>query len=149
LPRGCKSNDFAGRTCRNDPSGVIDINTKELNVINTTSLRLQLSTLIGAAVALASTSAVNAADEAAARTLARQSNCFKCHSVDKKKDGPAWRDVAAKYRDKPDAEATLTHHITSGEKVKFEDGHEEDHTIVKSKDPQEIKNLVDWILSLK
>jgi cytochrome c len=118
-------------------------------MITAKRLRLVLPSLIGAAIALAGTSAVNAADEQAARALARQSNCFKCHSVDKKKDGPAWRDVAAKYRDKPDAEATLTNHITSGEKVKFEDGHEEDHTIVKSKDPQEIKNLVDWILSLK
>jgi cytochrome c len=90
-----------------------------------------------------------AADEEAARALARQSNCFKCHSVDKKKDGPAWKEVAAKYAGKPDAEAKLTTHITSGEKAKFPDGHEEDHTIVKSKDPKEIKNLVDWILSLK
>jgi cytochrome c len=111
-------------------------------------LAIECSILIGTAVLLA-TSSANAADEAAARALARQSDCFKCHSVDKKKDGPAWRDVAAKYRDKPDAEATLVKHVTSGEKVKFEDGHEEDHAIVKVKDPQEIKNLVDWILSLK
>jgi cytochrome c len=90
----------------------------------------------------------SAADEAAARALARQSNCFKCHAVDKKKDAPPWRDVAAKYKGKPDAEAKLIHHITSGERVKFEDGHEEDHKIVASKDPAEIKNLVDWILSL-
>ncbi len=89
-----------------------------------------------------------AADEAAARTLARQSNCFKCHAVDKKKEGPAWKDVAAKYKGKPDAEARLIKHITTGEKVKFDDGHEEDHAIVKSKNPDEIKNLVDWILSL-
>ena len=89
-----------------------------------------------------------AADEEAARALARQSNCFKCHGVDKKKDGPAWREVAAKYKGQADAEAKLTHHITSGERVKFPDGHEEDHKIVASKDPAEIKNLVDWILSL-
>lgn len=81
--------------------------------------------------------------------LARQSGCFKCHAVDKKKDGPAYRDVGAKYKGKPDAEAKLIHHITSGERVKFEDGHEEDHKVVKSKDPAQIKNLVDWILSLE
>lgn len=98
---------------------------------------------------LGTSSAASAADEAAARGLARQSDCFKCHSVDKKKDGPAWRDVALKYRDKPDAESKLTYHITSGETVKFADGHTEDHTIVKSNDPKEIKNLVDWILSLQ
>jgi len=112
-------------------------------------LSIQLWSLIATTLALASTSIATAADEAAARALARQSNCFKCHAVEKKKDGPAWRDVAAKYQDKPDAEAKLINHVTSGEKVKFEDGHEEDHAIVKSKDPQEIKNLVDWILSLR
>ena len=106
------------------------------------------SATLTAALLLGTASISRAADEPAARTLARQSNCFKCHSVDKKKDGPAWRDVAIKYQGKADAEATLTKHITSGEKVKFEDGHEEDHTVVKSSDPKEIKNLVDWILSL-
>jgi cytochrome c len=89
-----------------------------------------------------------AADADAAQTLARQSGCFKCHGVEKQKDGPAWRDVAAKYAGKPDAEAKLIHHITSGEKAKFADGHEEEHKIVKSQDAKEIKNLVDWILSL-
>ena len=101
-----------------------------------------------ATLLLGGSSVAGAADEVAARNLARQSNCFKCHSVEKKKDGPAWKDVGIKYQGKTDAEAILTKHITSGEKVKFEDGHEEDHTIVKSKDPKEIKNLVEWILSL-
>lgn len=92
--------------------------------------------------------ASSAADEAAARNLARQSGCFKCHGVDKAKDGPAWREVSTKYVGKADAEAKLIHHITSGEKVKFADGHEEEHKIIKSDDPKEVKNLVDWILSL-
>jgi cytochrome c len=90
----------------------------------------------------------SAADEEAARSLARQSNCFKCHAIDKKKEAVPWREVAAKYKGHPEAEAKLIHHITSGEKVKFDDGHEEDHKIVASKDPAAIKNLVDWILSL-
>ena len=38
--------------------------------------------------------------------------------------------------------------ITTGEKAKFPDGHEEDHKIIKTKDMNEIKNLVNWILSL-
>lgn len=101
-----------------------------------------------AAVALCAGTAAFAADEEAARAVARQNNCFKCHAVDKKKEAPAWRDVAAKYKGKPDAEAKLIHHVTSGEKVKFEDGHEEDHKIIKTTDQAAIKNLVDWILSL-
>jgi|ERR1700722_10477137 cytochrome c len=92
---------------------------------------------------------VSALDADAAQTLARQSGCFKCHAVDKLKTGPAYRDVAAKYKGDAEAEAKLIHHVTSGERVKFPDGHEEDHAIVKSKDPSAIKNLVDWILSLE
>ena len=100
-------------------------------------------------LALGTAGAAQAADAAAAQMLARQSGCFKCHAVDHKKDAPAYQDVAAKYKGKAEAEAKLIHHVTSGERVKFEDGHEEDHKIVKSKDPAEIKNLVDWILSLE
>jgi cytochrome c len=102
-----------------------------------------------AALALCLSGRASAAvDEEAARALARQNNCFKCHGVDKKKDGPAWRDVAAKYKGKADAEESLIHHITSGEKAKFPDGHEEDHKIIKAKDANEVRNLVQWILSL-
>jgi len=89
-----------------------------------------------------------AVDADAAMTLAKQNNCFKCHAIDKKKEAPAWKDVAAKYKGKPDAESRLIFHVTSGEKVKFEDGHEEEHKVVKTKDQAQIKNLVDWILSL-
>jgi cytochrome c len=97
---------------------------------------------------LFATPAAMAVDADAAQSLAKQSNCFKCHAIDKKKDGPAWKDVAAKYKGKPEAESRLITHITTGEKAKFEDGHEEDHAIVKTKDKDQIKNLVDWILSL-
>jgi cytochrome c len=105
----------------------------------------------GAAIAFGVfvSSAACAVDAAAAQTLAKQSGCLKCHAVEKKKDGPAYRDVAAKYKGNPDAEKKLIYHITSGEKVKFEDGHEEEHKIVKTKDEAQIKNLVDWILSLE
>jgi cytochrome c len=101
-----------------------------------------------AVLALCLSARAFAADEEAAKSLARQNNCFKCHGVDKKKDGPAWREVAAKYKGKADAEQRLITHITSGEKAKFPDGHEEDHKIIKTKDMGEIKNLIDWILSL-
>lgn len=90
-------------------------------------------------------------DVEAAKELARQNNCFKCHAVSKDKDGPAYKKVAEKYRGKDNAEARLIEHITSGEKAKFPDGHEEAHKIVKTSPPHDqaqIKNLVDWILSL-
>jgi cytochrome c len=113
----------------------------------TRSMRSQLLLLAIAVIGL-STSA-GAVDVDAAKGLARQNDCFKCHSADKSKDGPAWKEVAEKYRGKPDAEATLIKHLTSGEKVKFPDGHEEEHKIIKTKNADEVKNLVDWILSLE
>ena len=59
-------------------------------------------TLLTAAALMISFQA-NAADEEAAKALARQNNCFKCHSVEKEKDGPAWKKVAEKYRGKANA----------------------------------------------
>ena len=90
-----------------------------------------------------------ASDEAAARDLAQSSGCFKCHGVDKKKDGPALRDVAAKYKGNADAETKLIYHVTSGEMVKFDDGHEEHHKKVKTNSPNDTRNLVQWILGLE
>jgi cytochrome c len=90
-------------------------------------------------------------DVEAAKALARQNNCFKCHAVEKEKDGPAWKKVAADKKGKPDAEERLIQHLTTGEKAKFPDGHEEEHKIIKTdppKDMAQVKNLVDWILSL-
>ena len=105
--------------------------------------------LIAGATALASSSAF-AMDEEAAQQLARANNCFKCHAVGKDKDGPAYKKVAEKYKGKPEAVERLIEHVTSGEKAKFPDGHEEAHKIIKTDPPNDkaqIKNLVEWILS--
>ena len=87
-----------------------------------------------------------AVDTASAEALLKKSNCTKCHSVDKKKDGPSFKETAGKYKGKADAEAKLVKHVTSGPKVKI-DGVEEEHQIVKSNDDAEIRNLVRYILS--
>lgn len=115
------------------------------------NLQRQLPLVLGLCAAVSigmSGTAAGAVDAAAAQALAKQSNCFKCHAIDKKKEAPSYKDVAAKWKGKPDAEAKLIKHVTTSPKVKFEDGHEEDHPVVKSKDNDAIKNLVDWILSL-
>jgi cytochrome c len=112
------------------------------------------SSLLAAAAVLICLSAVPrisaAADADAAQMLARQNNCFRCHSVEKAKDGPAWKDVAKKYSSKPQAEAEkrLITHLTTGEMAKFPDGHEEEHKIIKSPGDAQTLNLIDWILSL-
>ena len=107
------------------------------------------SIYLGMAMSLATLAAPAwAADAAAAEKLVNDNKCVKCHAVDRKKDGPAYRDVAAKFRSEPDAPAKILHHVTAGDKVKFPDGHEERHKKVKG-DQAEIDNLVRWILSLE
>ena len=84
-------------------------------------------------------------DESAAMDLAKKSKCTKCHAADKKKDGPAYKETAAKYKGKADAEDKIFKHITTGPKIKV-DGKEEEHEKAKGSDA-EIKNLVKYILS--
>ena len=54
--------------------------------------------------------------EAEALPLLKKSNCLLCHSIEKKVVGPAYKDVAAKYRGQPDAEAKLFAKVTTGGK---------------------------------
>ena len=105
---------------------------------------------IMAMLALLVTVTAQAVDAEAAKALAKQNNCLKCHAIDKEKEGPAFKKVAEKYKGKADAQAKLVNHLTSGEKAKFPDGHEEEHKIVKTnppKDVEQVKNLADWVLS--
>src|SRR5574340_615494 len=51
---------------------------------------------------------------AAELQLAQAKKCMACHTVDKKLVGPAWRDVAAKYRGQKGAEARLIEKVAKG-----------------------------------
>jgi cytochrome c len=88
-----------------------------------------------------------APDPEAAQAIMRKSDCFKCHAVDKKKDGPPFKEVAKKYKGKSEAEDKLVKHITTSPSVEI-DGKKEEHRAIKTKDAGEIKNVVQWILSL-
>jgi cytochrome c len=89
----------------------------------------------------------NAADAAAAQELMKNNKCTKCHAPDKDKTGPSLKKIAAKYKGKAEGEQAVIKNITTGPKVKLDDGTEEDHTVIKTKDPGELKNLAQWILS--
>ena len=108
--------------------------------------------ITGMLVAFSSTallipSAYAAADAAAAEALAKANKCLKCHAVEKDKTGPSYKKIAAKYKGKADAEEKVITSITTGPKVKLDDGSEEKHKIIDTKDTKELKNLADWILS--
>ena len=103
----------------------------------------------GLAVALCAAPAAHALDAAAAEALAKKEGCLKCHALDKKKEADSLKAIAKKLSGKPDAEAIVLKQITTGVKVKMEDGTEEEHKTIKTKDDAEIKNMIQWILSLK
>jgi cytochrome c len=99
-----------------------------------------------AGLALATPAVAGELDADGVQALMKKSGCFKCHAVDKKKDGPPYKEVAAKYKDKPDAEQKLFTHATTNPKVKI-DGKEETHESLKTKDEAAIRSVVKWILS--
>ena len=110
----------------------------------------RLSLLLSTTALLAfSTAATATVDAEAAKALAKKNDCLKCHAIDKTKKGPAYKKIAEKYKGKEaEGEQKMYKNMTTGPKVKLEDGSEEDHKIIETKDQAEIKNLIYWILSL-
>ncbi|MCM2295478.1 c-type cytochrome [Rhodoferax sp.] len=107
---------------------------------------INLSTL-GLLMASLTTASYGAVDADAATSLAKKSDCLKCHAVDKDKKAASFKSIAEKWKGKADAQAKLTDSITKAPKVKMKDGTEETHKVIASQDANDIKNVVDWILS--
>ncbi|HAE99795.1 MAG TPA: cytochrome C [Methylophilaceae bacterium] len=100
-------------------------------------------------VALASTLVVcsaNALATEATLALAQKSGCLNCHSVDKKILGPAYKEVAAKYKGDKTAEAKLI------QKVKVGGSGSWGNMPMPANSPQvkdeDIKTIVQWVLTL-
>ena len=93
--------------------------------------------LVASAFSMLPFATAQAADDAKANALMKQEGCLRCHSVSAQKDGPSFKAVAAKYKGKADAQATLTTHLTKSDK----------HAQLKTKDAGETKNLIEFILS--
>ncbi|WP_236580433.1 c-type cytochrome [Rubrivivax sp. A210] len=108
------------------------------------------TTLLAAAVAAALAFALPAQaapDAAAASALSSASGCSKCHTVDKGKRGPSYKQIAAKYKGQADAVAKLSDMVTKTPKVKYENGDEEEHKALNTKDAAKVRNLVEWVLA--
>ncbi|ASJ22868.1 c-type cytochrome [Laribacter hongkongensis] len=66
------------------------------------------------AIALSALALLATAPAFANQQLAQQKNCMSCHAVDKKIVGPSYKDVAAKYKNDPKAEAMLVQKVMKG-----------------------------------
>jgi cytochrome c len=65
-------------------------------------------------VALAGALAAAASWTAPAADVLKDKGCLNCHAMDKKKVGPAFKDVAAKYQGKASAKGDLVEKLKSG-----------------------------------
>ena len=75
-----------------------------------------------------------------AQTLPSRRNCLGCHELEKKKIGPAFKDVAAKYKDNKDAEAKVIGALERRQRTSRQE--------VAATDA-ELKTLVQYVLSQK
>ena len=84
-----------------------------------------------------------------AETLAKDTGCLKCHSVDKQVFGPSYHDVAQRYKNQANARADLIKSVRDGSKGKWADrtggAPMPPHSARLS--AEEIAQLVDWILA--
>jgi len=78
--------------------------------------------------------------------LAQAQGCLGCHSVDNKVVGPAWKDVAKKYRGDAGAEAKLLKKVRTGGTGNWGDIVQPPNTTTSDAD---LKILVKFVLSLK
>src|SRR5258706_13575357 len=82
----------------------------------------------------------------ASEAVAKKQNCLACHATDKKLVGPSYKDVAAKYRSDPGAEAKLFDKVKKGGQGVWGQVPMPPNGAVPDAD---IKALVKWILSQK
>lgn len=78
--------------------------------------------------------------------LAKQYNCTSCHAVDRKMMGPAFKDIAAKYKGNKDAPAMLAAKIRKGGAGNWGKIPMPPNPKVSDADA---KSLVSWILATK
>lgn len=102
---------------------------------------MKLFPLIASAVLFMSVSTAQASE-----TLAEDSGCLGCHSITDKVVGPAFTDVAAKYKAQKGAPALLLQKVRNGGKGTWGPVAMPPNKKVSDKD---LKKIIAWILEQK
>ena len=108
-------------------------------------MRVAVMTVIMAA-ALVASPAFAVLDTAAAEAMMKKDSCATCHAIDKKLIGPAYQDVAAKYKGQKDAQSKLEKKVKDGGSGVWGSIPMPPNSSVSDAD---ITALVSWILTLK
>ncbi len=101
---------------------------------------------LAAAALLASGTAQAVLTNAAAEALMKKDGCAACHSIDKKIVGPAYVEVAAKYKGDKSAVALLTKRVKEGSTGVWGPIPMPPNAATSEADARE---LVNWIMTLK
>jgi len=104
-------------------------------------MKLKSMMLMSAAAALALSAPAFADEEA----LATKAGCLACHNIDKKVVGPAYKDVAAKYKGQGDALAKLADKVRKGGQGVWGPIPMPPNPVEKISDA-DLKAVVQWIL---
>lgn len=108
-------------------------------------MKLLMGTIATVAVMLSGqTFAAGKVDMAAGHALAQKSGCMGCHAVDKKIVGPAFKEIATKYKGDKKAEAMLIAKVTKGGSDTWGQMPMPPNPSVK---PADMKKLVEWVLA--
>jgi cytochrome c len=94
---------------------------------------------------LVAAGAVIAAPVQADEALAKKHNCLACHQLDKKSVGPAYKDIAKKYKGQAGIEAKLAEKVKKGSAGVWGPVPMPPNAAAPDAD---IKKLVDWILKM-
>jgi cytochrome c len=97
--------------------------------------------LLSAALLAAGAAAASAAQ--ASEELAKKHNCLACHQIDKKSVGPAYKEIAKKYKGQADVVAKLSEKIKQGGSGVWGPVPMAPNPAVPDAD---IKTLVEWVL---
>lgn len=100
--------------------------------------------IVAAMVAMSALAAAPAFADAGL-DLAKAKNCLACHAVDKKMVGPAYKDVAAKYKGDGGAAAKLAAKVQKGTVGTWGQVPMPPNNVTEA----EAKQLVAWVLAQK
>jgi len=84
----------------------------------------------------------------AAEAIAKKARCVACHAVDRKMVGPAYRDVAAKYRGDAEAPVRLAAKVRSGGAGVWGQVPMMPHPADRISDA-DLAAVLDWVLALE
>ena len=96
-------------------------------------------------VAASAAAALLALPAKADEAMAKKYNCLACHQIDKKAVGPAYKDIAKKYKGQAGMDVKLAEKVKKGGQGVWGPVPMPPNAAVPDAD---IKKLVDWILKL-